>query len=298
MKKGTVLGIFAHPDDESFGPGGTLARCAAEGFDVHICIMTDGAAGTADPDFEESTGRARSLAERRQEELACAVETLGATLHTMGYRDSGMAGDPSNGCSDAFINQPLEAVAERLTALVRQLRPEIIITHDDTGGYYHPDHIYTHKAAWMAFTAAGKESAYPEQVAGGLAPWNAKGFYCHVIPRSLTRALSWIMRLTGKNPTHFGRNGDIDMTRMGKPANQIHVRIDVRRELPIKREAGACHSSQGGGSALHLKPNATLQDRISYQARQWFNRWECYQQLYPLPDGRRRGFFEIGSKYE
>ncbi len=291
MEKRVLLGIFAHPDDEAFGPGGTLARCAAEGMAVHICTLTDGAAGTADPDCWDCLEGYEDLAERRLEELRCAVETLGGTLHFMGYRDSGMSGDQANGHASAFINQPVEAVAERLTRLIRQLRPDLIVTHDDTGGYFHPDHIHVHMAALIAFRAAGDPALYPQHLVDGLEPFSPAGLYCSVIPRDYLRTFIWLARLTGQDPTRFGRNKDIDLTRIGKPADQIHVRVNVRDYFPVKREASACHSSQGGGSGLSTKSGLRLRERLTFWLRRRSNNWESFQQLYPPPSGRRRDFF-------
>jgi len=291
MKKTVLLGIFAHPDDESFGPGGTLARCAAEGMEVHICTLTDGAAGTADEDCWDCLEGYQDLAERRLEELACAVEILGGTSHFSGYRDSGMAGDEANQHLEAFINQPLEAVAKGLTRLIRQLRPDIIITHDETGGYFHPDHIHVHHAAMLAFEAAGDPAQYPEQLAEGLEAYSAPSLYFAVIPRTFIRYFVWLAKLTGQDPTRYGRNQDIDLTRIGKPAEQIHVRVHVRDYITVKQEASACHSSQGGGSGLSTKVGLGLRERISFWLRQWFNNREYFQQFHPSPKYLSKNWF-------
>jgi LmbE family N-acetylglucosaminyl deacetylase len=290
MKKGAVLGIFAHPDDESFGPGGTLVRCAHEGLDVHVCTVTDGAAGTTDPDCWKCLDGYSDLAQRRVEELACAVDILGGTLHFLGYRDSGMQGSESNFQPEALINQPLESVTGRLTELIRQLRPDVIVTHDETGGYSHPDHIYVHRAVVEAFRAAGDPTRFPEQLTGRLAVWSPQALYCHVIPRKYIRYLALILRLSGQNPARFGQNQDIDLTRIGQPADQIHVRVDVRKVLSLKQQASACHGSQGGGSGLGLNSGVSLRERLIVRLRRWFNTREHFQQLHPEPTGRRSGF--------
>jgi LmbE family N-acetylglucosaminyl deacetylase len=291
MKQLVLLGIFAHPDDESFGPGGTLARYAAEGTAVHVCTLTDGAAGTADPDCWDCLEGYEDLAERRVEELRCAVEILGGQLHFMGYRDSGMTGDPANDHPDAFINQPLDEVAGRLTRLIRELRPDIIVTHDETGNYFHPDHIYTYQAAVAAFHAAGERTRYPEQLTDGLAPFDPPSLYAYVIPRTYIQFFIWLARLSGQDPSRFGRNQDIDLTKVGKADDQIHVRLPVREYLRLKSEASACHGSQGGGGGLSTRAGPTLRDRITFWLRRWFNNWESFQQLYPEPNGRRHDLF-------
>ncbi len=96
-----LLAVLAHPDDESFGIGGTLARYAAEGVEVHVAIATDGVAGSVASGYEHTLN---DLIAVRQQELAAAVDILGVTLHTLDYRDSGYIGDPANGHPEAFIN--------------------------------------------------------------------------------------------------------------------------------------------------------------------------------------------------
>jgi len=279
-EKKVLLAILAHPDDESFGPGGTLARYAAEGVEVHICTLTDGAAGTADLNCEDCLEGYQDLAERRRGELECAVEILGGTLHFFNYRDSGMAGDEANKDPAAFIKQPLAKVAERLVRLMRQLRPDAILTHDDTGGYFHPDHIYAHEA-----TLAAYHTAYQDEK-------GAPGLYCSVIPRTVVRYFSWLGRLMGQDPTRFGRNNDIDLTRIGKPADQIHVRVNVRKFLPTKEAASACHSSQGGGSERSEGDSSSLRRRLASWLINRLGKVELFQQIYPPPAGRRKGFFK------
>ncbi|MCI0643792.1 MAG: PIG-L family deacetylase, partial [Chloroflexi bacterium] len=99
--KRTLLAVLAHPDDESYGLGGTLARYAREGVDVHVAIATDGAAGSIDERWQGDHNR---LVEARAEEVKAAAQILGVTLHNLGYRDSGYIGDPANQHPAAFIN--------------------------------------------------------------------------------------------------------------------------------------------------------------------------------------------------
>ncbi|HZD11702.1 MAG TPA: PIG-L family deacetylase, partial [Candidatus Binatia bacterium] len=136
--KRTLLAVLAHPDDESFGPGGTLARYAAQGVDVHIVIATNGAAGSVVEEYEAAR---EQLAQVRREEVEAAVEILGAELHLLGYRDSGYIGDPANEHPEALINVDKREAAAEVVRLIRELRPQVVLTHDEFGGYFHPDHI-------------------------------------------------------------------------------------------------------------------------------------------------------------
>ena len=137
MKK-TLLAVLAHPDDESYGIGGTLARYAAEGVDVHVAIATDGAAGSIDKKWQGDRSR---LVDARTEEVSRAADVLGVTLHLLGYGDSGYIGDPANEDPNSFVNADQDEAICQVVKLIREVRPEVVITHDETGGYYHPDHI-------------------------------------------------------------------------------------------------------------------------------------------------------------
>ena len=111
MSKPTLLAVLAHPDDESFGMGGTLALYAARGVDVHLICATRGEVGEVSPELLAGFG---SVAELRESELRCAAGHLGLKgVHFLEYRDSGMEGSPDNKHPQALAAQPLEAVARR-----------------------------------------------------------------------------------------------------------------------------------------------------------------------------------------
>jgi len=117
--RGTLLGVFAHPDDESFGPGGTLARYAAEGYAVHVIIATDGIAGSVEA--STTIREHESLAQVRSAELANAAVALGiTTIWSLPYRDSGMRGTPENNHPDALIQQPMEALIQEVLGYFRR----------------------------------------------------------------------------------------------------------------------------------------------------------------------------------
>jgi LmbE family N-acetylglucosaminyl deacetylase len=244
-----LLAILAHPDDESFGPGGTLSRYASAGVEVHIAIATDGAAGSVAEGHEESHA---NLVEVRSKELDAAVAILGATLHRLGYRDSGMTADPANEHPEAFINADTEEAIGRVVRLIRQIRPHVIITHDETGGYYHPDHIMCWKVVTPAFHAAGDPNQYPE--AGE--PYQPQRLYYTAMPKRWIQFFSLIMRLRGQDPSQAGRNKDIDLTKLGMPNERIHARIDIRPTWEVKQRASAEHASQGGGGLTRYLPRS------------------------------------------
>lgn len=242
MKPKRLLAVLAHPDDESFGPGGTFARYAAEGVDVHIAIATDGAAGSVVDEYKDAHDR---LVAVRAEELKQATAILGATLHTFGYRDSGYIGDPANEHPDAFINADLHEATGKVVRLIREIRPQVIITHDEMGGYLHPDHIMCWKITTPAFTAAADPAQYPEF---GLEPYQPQRLYYTAFSNRWVKFGIFILKLRRQDPTRFGRNGDIDLTKIGMDPKQINTVIDYRPYWDVKMAASAAHASQGGGT--------------------------------------------------
>lgn len=272
--KRTLLAILAHPDDESFGPGGTLAKYAAEGVDLHIAIATDGAAGSMEKGHEVER---EHLAAVRGEELKAAVTVLGGTLHSLGYRDSGMKGDPANDDANAWIRADEFEAVGRVVKLIRELRPQVIITHDETGGYFHPDHIQCWHITTKAFQAAVDPAQYPEL---NLPPYQPERLYYTAFPNRWVKFFVFMMRLRGLDPSKMGRNKDIDFTRLGIPPQKIHARIDYRPYWEVKRVASAQHKTQGGGVGFNR------------WIPEWMQKWlfghETFMRAYPpAPDGYR-----------
>lgn len=269
-----LLAVLAHPDDESFGLGGTLARYAAEGVEVHIAIATDGVAGSVATGYEATLAE---LAKVRAQEVAAAVAVLGGHLHMLGYRDSGYIGDPANNHPDAFIRSDESEAVGKVVALIRDIRPQVVITHDETGGYFHPDHIHCWKITTAAFFAAGDLSAYPEI---GPGPYQPDRLYYSGIPNRVMKFFTTLMRLRGEDPKRAGRNKDIDWTRIGIADEKLHAYIHYRRYWDVKRQASAQHPSQGGGmTRSRLFPEPLQRILFAYEA---------YIRAYPpVPDGYR-----------
>jgi N-acetyl-1-D-myo-inositol-2-amino-2-deoxy-alpha-D-glucopyranoside deacetylase len=236
----TLLATVAHPDDETFAIGGTLALYASRGVDVHVIVATNGEEGTVS---EEDLGSYSSVAELRVEkELQCAAEKLGLDgVHILGYRDSGMAGSQSNLNPDCLNQAPIEEVASKIAVYIRQLRPQVIITHDPTGGYNHPDHIALHQATLKAFEMAADPSVALED----LPPYQAQSLYYNIFPRRFLRFAIRLMPFFGLNPRQFGRNKDIDLLELAGEENfPVHAVIDYHSVVDIKQKASECHQSQ------------------------------------------------------
>ncbi len=233
----TLLAVFAHPDDESFGPGGTLAKYAAEGVAVHLVCATRGEAGesnTPEPEDEES------LACRREQELRCAASILGlAGVHLLDYRDSGMAGSPTNQHPRALVQADPDALTGQVADLMRRLRPQVALTFDPFGGYGHPDHIAMHTATVAAFEqlpeGAGAHSARPQKL------------YFTILPRAMLRWMVRLMPLFGVNPEAIGKNKDINLRAALEHGLPATARVDISAYYDVKQQAGDCHSSQLSG---------------------------------------------------
>lgn len=236
--KATLLAVLAHPDDESFGMGGTLALYAERGVEVHLVCATRGEAGEVGPEYLLDF---TSIAELREAELRCAAGHLGlAGVHMLNYRDSGMAGSSDNEHPAALINAPLDEVAAQVADLIRTFRPQVVLTFDPIGGYRHPDHIHIHKAATQAFSMAG-DAAYRSD----LPAYQPQRLYYHTISKRFLRVAMRLLQLFGKDPRRWGRNEDIDLTQLIVDF-PTHARINYRAVEKRKAAASQCHASQIG----------------------------------------------------
>lgn len=169
----TILAVHGHPDDETVHIGGTLARYAAQGVRVVCATATRGELGEIiDPALATPENQAR-LGEIRIDEMERALAILGPIEpRWLGYRDSGTAGDPRNSDPEAFASADPDEAAGRVARLIRELRPEVVITHNEAGDDGHPDHVCAARATRAAFERAGEAAAWPEQLTGGvLRPW-------------------------------------------------------------------------------------------------------------------------------
>lgn len=235
-----ILAVLAHPDDETFGMGGTLALYKQRGYETYYVCATRGEVGSADAEYMHGF---KDTAEMRTDELNRAAKILGLKeVHFLGYRDSGMPGMEANNHPDAQINHPIEEVAGKVVKHIRDIKPDIVVTFDPIGGYKHPDHIHIHKATVMAFANADDETFYPE---AGEA-FKPKALYYQVFPRGFLKAMVRILPLFGKDPTKWGRNGDINLKDLASVDFPVHVRLDVRKVAEIKLHASEQHASQGG----------------------------------------------------
>jgi LmbE family N-acetylglucosaminyl deacetylase len=177
-----LLGVFAHPDDETFCAGGTFARYAKDGAEIMVVSATRGQAGQI---RDARVGTRRTIGAVRESELRLACERLGvAHVRCWDYPDGGLGEDDAAG------------LAGRVVQLIREFRPQVVISFGPEGAYGHPDHITISTAVTTACQQAGDPARYPDQVAGGLAPHQPdRLYYSHFPPHDvllMNRLASWL----------------------------------------------------------------------------------------------------------
>lgn len=249
---GGLLLVHAHPDDEVFSTGGVIAQALADGRRVDLVVCTGGEEGEIhDVDLDPAEAQPR-LREIREDELQCALQALGGAaaaddllhLHQLGHRDSGMMGTPGNEHPDAFWQVDLDAAAEPVVRLIREVRPAVVIHYDENGGYGHPDHINAHRIAVAAAAAAADSGRYPAagpahrvsrryQTAFGSGAW--LDLMRAMRERGMTLPWGYDEVLEGEEPADE-RPGTIE------PA--VTTVIDVSPWLTAKRTAMECHRTQ------------------------------------------------------
>jgi LmbE family N-acetylglucosaminyl deacetylase len=183
-----LLGLFAHPDDEVFCIGGTLAKYAASGAEAMVVSFTRGEAGQI---RDASIATRRMLGATREQELHRACNQLGVQhVRCLDYGD-GMLNDI-----------PQEQLLRQATQIIREFQPDIVFTFDDTGAYGHPDHIVISRVTTIAYQQSGDPEAFPEQIDSGLLPHTPARLYHSSFPRNdrllLDLLVKWLTRLNTK----------------------------------------------------------------------------------------------------
>jgi N-acetyl-1-D-myo-inositol-2-amino-2-deoxy-alpha-D-glucopyranoside deacetylase len=240
-----MLLVHAHPDDETIGTGATMARYAAAGDGVTLVTCTLGEEGEIlVPELAHlASDRDDGLGEHRIGELAAAMGALGITDHRFlggagRWRDSGMVGTPTSDNPVCFWRADLDEAVGELVKVVREVRPQVVISYDANGGYGHPDHIQAHRVTVGAFEAAGDPRRYPQ--AGE--PWAPTKLYQTALPRSLMVMAFEALRALGEEAP-FGVTSPDDMN-MRVPDDQVTTVIDARDFLPAKIDAMRAYPTQ------------------------------------------------------
>ncbi len=178
-----LMAVHAHPDDESSKGAATMARYVAEGHDVMVVTCTGGEAGSVLNPAMDKPEVHENMTRLRREEMARAAKILGVRHRWLGFVDSGLPeGDPPPPLPEgSFARIPLDGPVEKLVQVIREFRPHVVTTYDETGGYPHPDHIRCHEVSMAAWDAAPDPDRFPE--AG--APWQPlKLYYSHGFSRA------------------------------------------------------------------------------------------------------------------
>lgn len=227
MEPLALLAVYAHPDDEAYGSAGTLAKYVSEGARATVISATRGEAGEISDPALAST---ENLAAVREAELRRACAILGLTdVRFLDVPDGGVA------------NCNREAVVGNIVAVIRECRPQVVVTFGPEGIYGHSDHIAVHEMALAACDAAGSPVAYAEQLADGLAPHSPIKVYFRVIPKHQMPQLAPLFQQIRHS---LGIAGDIE--ECFAPEDLVTTAIDVRAFSDVKLRAIAAHRTQIG----------------------------------------------------
>ncbi|MEH0826903.1 MULTISPECIES: N-acetyl-1-D-myo-inositol-2-amino-2-deoxy-alpha-D-glucopyranoside deacetylase [unclassified Micromonospora] len=232
-----LLLVHAHPDDESIGTGATMAHYAATGAHVTLVTCTLGEEGEihVPPLAQLCAAEADQLGGYRIGELAAACAALGVTDHRFlggagRYRDSGMMGLTTNEHPRAFWQADLDVAAGYLVEVIREVRPQVLVTYDPDGFYGHPDHIQAHRVAMRAVELAAAEGIAPAKV------------YWTAMPRSVLDAGLETFTESSDNP--FAGIESADDLPFGTPDAEIAARIDGTDQHAAKEAAMRAHATQ------------------------------------------------------
>ena len=242
MPPRTLLAIFGHPDDESFGMGGTLSLYAADGHRVELICATRGEAGEIS---DLSLASPETLGLVRENELRCAAVSMGIRPPIfLGYRDSGMMGSPDNDHPQAFYRADRVDAVGKVTHWIRALKPDVVVTFEPGGGYGHPDHTTIHQVTVAAVAAAADPEQYADQLLAGLTAHATPKLYYTALPRQFFRKMAEKMIAAGIDLSSLSgvREGSLD--EWGMPDELVTTQIDVAKVLDRKLEAFWCHRTQ------------------------------------------------------
>ncbi|MCU4184154.1 mycothiol conjugate amidase Mca [Acidiferrimicrobium sp. IK] len=232
-----LLEVHAHPDDESSKGAGTVARYHAEGVRTVLVTCTGGEEGDILNPAMDRPGVVERLPEIRMEELKAATDIIGYDEVVMlGYRDSGMPDSPANANPASFAAAPLDEAVGRLVAVIRRVRPQVLVTYpQDQSGYPHPDHLRTNEISEVAFDAAGDPTRYPD--AGE--PWQPlKLYYVTWSVRRMVALHEKHLELGMESPVSEER-----LARVGEVPPPTTI-IDVNGFSRVTREALLAHATQ------------------------------------------------------
>ncbi|WP_372729221.1 N-acetyl-1-D-myo-inositol-2-amino-2-deoxy-alpha-D-glucopyranoside deacetylase [Nocardioides sp.] len=249
-----LLLVHAHPDDETIGQGATMAKYVAEGRGVTLVTCTAGEMGEIlVPDLEHlAADQTDGLGLHRKGELEQAMKELGVTDHRFlggfgTYRDSGMkwhddghavAADEVH--DNAFWHADLTEAATHLVEIIREVRPQVMVTYDEFGGYGHPDHIQAHRVAMYAAQLAAVPS-YRRDLGES---WEIAKIYWGAMSESRMRAGLRLMRESGDHTSFEGMDPDGPLPAFITPDELLSAAVDAQEHVDKKMAALAAHATQ------------------------------------------------------
>ena len=283
--------VHAHPDDETIGTGATMAKYAADGALVTLVTCTRGEEGeiVVDDLAHLASGDHDRLGEHRVEELATACEALGVRdFRFLGgagrFRDSGMMGEPTNDDPRCFWRADMDEATRDLVRIVRDVRPQVMVTYDENGFYGHPDHIRANQVAVRAFDAAADPRYTPELGE----PWQISKLYYSTMAKSVIQAGIDHFREAGRDTEFFEGAKTADELGIGVDDEVVTTEIDAREFFDAKVAALRAHRSQVAVDGIFF----ALADGIGQQA------WAVEQYILVRgapgpagPDGREDDLF-------
>ena len=236
MTQKSLLLVHAHPDDETINNGATMAMYVAAGYNVTLVTCTRGEEGEIlVPELAHlAADQEDGLAPIREVELANAMAALGVKDHRFlgapehQYRDSGMMGTPPNDRPDVFWQADLDSAAHQLAKIITEVKPQVLITYDEIGGYGHPDHIKAHLVAMRA-----AELAAPE--------WDIQKIYWNTMPWSVVQKGIDAMKAAGSD---FMGADSADELPFAKPDELVTTHIDGSAFVDQKMKAMSSHPTQ------------------------------------------------------
>jgi N-acetyl-1-D-myo-inositol-2-amino-2-deoxy-alpha-D-glucopyranoside deacetylase len=241
-----VLLVHAHPDDETINNGATMARYVAEGASVTLLTCTLGEEGEVlVPELAQlAADQADQLGGYRIWELRAAMAALGVTdIRFLGgagrFRDSGMMGTPANDNPRAFWQADLDEAIAHAVAVVREVRPQVVVTYDENGGYGHPDHIQAHRVA-MGAVAAAADAGYRPDLGE---PWSVAKVYWNAFPRSVLQQGIDALKAMGEE-SFFEGVANADDLPFAVPDEDVAAAVDGRAFVAQKDAAMRSHPTQ------------------------------------------------------
>ncbi|HEY0401077.1 MAG TPA: N-acetyl-1-D-myo-inositol-2-amino-2-deoxy-alpha-D-glucopyranoside deacetylase [Blastococcus sp.] len=241
-----ILLVHAHPDDETINNGATMARYVAEGASVTLLTCTLGEEGEIlVPELEQlAADQADQLGGYRIWELREAMEALGVTdVRFLGgpgrFRDSGMMGTPANENPRAFWNADLDEAVAHAVAVVREVRPQVVVTYDENGSYGHPDHIQAHRVAMAAVDAAADPAYRPDLGES----WSVAKVYWNAMPRSVLQRGIDALKAAGEESFFEGVESADDIP-FAVPDEEVAAAVDGRGFVSHKDAAMRAYPTQ------------------------------------------------------